>query len=163
MPRSKAVIEFWDRVKEETGIRGGFQDAWGFGDNPRLTDELLTLVLEGKKRTTTTLVKEMEVEGYPEPRVGEYSVILDGSGNPRAVIRTVSVRRARFSDVDGDHAYWEGEDDRTLESYVREHAKYYRRRGEALGFIFSEDMEVILERFELVYPPPRLNTFYAHA
>ena len=152
MPHSKAVLDFWDRVKRETGIRGGLQDAWGFGDNPPLMDELLALVLEGKKRATTTLIREMEAEGYPEPKVGEYSVILDGSGEPRAVIRTMSVRRARFRDVDGDHAYWEGEDDRTLESYVREHTKYYRRRGEALGFAFSEDMEVILERFELLYP-----------
>lgn len=152
MPHPKTVLEFWDRVKEKTEVRGGFQDAWGFGDNPRLMNELLGLVLEGKKRASTTLVKEMEAEGYPEPRVGEYSIILDGSANPRAVIRTVSVRRARFSDVDEEHAYWEGEDDRTLESYGREHAKYYRRRGEALGFTFSEDMEVILERFELVYP-----------
>ncbi|HEX9914235.1 MAG TPA: ASCH domain-containing protein [Candidatus Bathyarchaeia archaeon] len=152
MSHSKAVLDFWDRVKEETGIKGMFQDAWGFGDTPRLTDELLALVLDGKKRTTTTLVKEMEAEGYPEPKEGEYSIILDGSGEPRAVIRTVSVRRARFSDVDEDHAYWEGEDDRTLESYRREHTKYYRRRGEALGFAFSDDMEVILERFELVYP-----------
>ncbi|OGD55719.1 hypothetical protein A3K81_04455 [Candidatus Bathyarchaeota archaeon RBG_13_60_20] len=152
MPHSKAILDFWERVKGEKGITGGFQDAWGFGDNPRLTDELLALVLEGKKRATTTLVREMEAEGYPEPREGEYSVILDGSGEPRAIIRTVSVRRARFGDVDVDHAYWEGEDDRTLESYVREHVKYYTRRGEKLGFAFSEDMEVILERFELVYP-----------
>jgi uncharacterized protein YhfF len=152
VPHSKAITDFWERVKRETGIRGGFQDAWGFGDTPRLTDELLALVLEGRKRASTTLVREMEAEGYPEPRPGEYSVILDGSGAPRAVIRTVSVRRVRFRDVDGDQAYWEGEDDRTLESYVREHTKYYRRRGEALGFAFSEDMEVILERFELVYP-----------
>jgi len=42
--------------------------------------------------------------------------------------------------------------ERTLESYRREHTKYYRRRGEALGFEFGEDMEVILERFEVVYP-----------
>jgi len=152
MPHSKVVLDFWGRVKRETGIRGGFQDAYSLGDNPSLTDELLALVLEGRKRATTTLVREMEAEGYPEPRPGEYSVILDGSGEPRAVIRTVSVRRVMFRDVDGDHAYWEGEDDRTLEGYMREHTKYYNRRGEALGFAFSDGMEVILERFELVYP-----------
>jgi uncharacterized protein YhfF len=152
VPHSKAVVDFWDKVKRETGIRGRFQDAYGLGDNPKLVDELLALVLQGKKRAATTLVREMEAEGYPEPGPGEYSIMLDGSGVPRAVIRTVSVRRVRFRDVDENHAYWEGEDDRTLESYRREHTKYYRRRGEALGFAFSEDMEVILERFELVYP-----------
>jgi uncharacterized protein YhfF len=55
--------------------------------------------------------------------------------------------------VDEEHAYREGEGDQTLESYRREHIEYYRRRGEALGFTFSENMEVILERFEVVYPP----------
>jgi len=152
MPFSREILDFWQKAKQDTGIRGEFQDAWGFGDNPRLMDELLDLVLKGKKMATTTLVKEIELEGSPEPKVGEYNIILDGSGKPRAIIRTLSVRRVRFCEVDEEHAYWEGEDDRTLESYRREHAKYYRRRAEALGFAFSEDMEVILERFELVYP-----------
>jgi len=153
MPYSAEILDFWKKVKKETGISGEFQDAWGFGENPQLMDGLLALVLKGKKRTTTTLVKEMELEGSPEPKVGEHSIILDGSGRPRAIIRTVCIRRARFCEVDEEHAYWEGEDDRTLESYRREHIKYYRRRGEALGFTFSENMEVILERFEVVYPP----------
>lgn len=46
----------------------------------------------------------------------------------------------------------EGDDDRTLESDFREHDKYYKRRDEALGFEFNGEMDVILERFELVYP-----------
>jgi uncharacterized protein YhfF len=54
--------------------------------------------------------------------------------------------------VDADHAYWEGEGDRTLESYFMEHDKYYERRGEALGFELNKDMLVDLVRFELVYP-----------
>lgn len=153
MPCSKEILDFWEKVKKETGIRGEFQEAWGFGDNPQLMDELHALVLKGKKTTTTTLVKEMELEGWPEPKVGEYSIILDGSGRSQAIIRTVCVRRARFCEVDEEHAYWEGEGDQTLESYRREHIMYYRRRGEALGFTFSENMEVILERFEVVYPP----------
>ena len=58
----------------------------------------------------------------------------------------------KYRDVDADHAYWEGEGDRTLETYFMEHDKYYKRRGEALGFEFNKDMLVDLVRFELVYP-----------
>ncbi|MGB9022896.1 MAG: ASCH domain-containing protein [Candidatus Bathyarchaeia archaeon] len=152
MPYSKEILDFWEKVKKETGIREEFQDAFGFGDNPGLMDELLALVLTGKKIATTTLVKEMELEGSPEPKVGEYNIILDGSGKPRAIIRTVSVRHVRFCEVDEEHAYSEGEGDQTLESYRKEHIKYYGRRGEALGFTFSENMKAILERFEVVYP-----------
>ena len=153
MTFSKEVLDFWVKVKKkETGITGDFVDAWGFGDNPELMDELLGYVLEGIKRTSTDLLKESELEGWPNNHEGDYSIILDGRGLPAAVIKNVSVRRVKYRDVDADHAYWEGEGDRTLETYFLEHDKYYMRRGEALGFEFNKDMLVDLCRFELVYP-----------
>jgi len=97
-------------------------------------------------------VKEGELEGWPLPEVGQYIIILVGRDKPVAVIKTMSVRRCRFSEVDEEHAYWEGEDERTLDSYLREHMKYYTKRGDVIGFKFTPKMEVILERFELVYP-----------
>lgn len=151
MEFSRETLDFWEKAKSETGIEGAFTDAYGIGDTPELKQELLDLVLEGKKRASTSLVKESEIEGWPLPEVGQYNIILDGSDKPAAVIKTVSVRRCRFSEVDEEHAYWEGEDERTLESYIREHTKYYRRRGEALGFEFTPDMEVVLDRFEMMY------------
>ena len=67
------------------------------------------------------------------------------------MIKTVSVRRVKYRDVDAEHAYWEGEGDRSLETYFKEHDKYYKRRGEQLGFDFNKDMLVDLNRFEIVY------------
>jgi uncharacterized protein YhfF len=58
---SKEVLDFWEKVKNETGITGGFVDAWGFGDNPDLMDKLLGYVLKGIKRTSTDLLKESEL------------------------------------------------------------------------------------------------------
>ena len=152
MEFSQEVLDFWEKVKRETGIEGTFTGAYGIGDAPKLKQELLNLILDGKKRASTSLVKESELEGWPEPEVDQYNIVLDGDDKPAAVIRTVSIRRCRFSEVDEEHAYWEGEDERTLESYIREHTKYYTRRGAAVGFEFTPDMEVILDRFELVYP-----------
>lgn len=151
MGHSEEILGFWERAKKAAGISGDFVDAWGFGDGPQLKDELLRLVLEGKKTGTASLVKENELEGWPTNKVGDYSVILDGRDHPRAVIQTTSVRRCRFDEVDAEHAYSEGEDDRTLASFTREHRKYWRRSGERLGYAFSDDMEVILERFRLFY------------
>jgi uncharacterized protein YhfF len=152
MTFSKEVLDFWAKVKSETDITGDFVDAWGFRDNPELVDELLGYVLEGIKRTSTSLVKETELEGWPMDKVGDYNIILDGQDNPAVVIKNVSVRRVKYRDVDADHAFWEGEGKRTLETYFMEHDKYYKRRGEALGFEFNKDMLVDLVRFELVYP-----------
>lgn len=151
MSYSQEILDFWERAKKTTGIEGDFIDAWGFGDNPELVDELLGYIKQGIKRTSTSLVKENELEGWPESKEGNYDIILDGRNKPVLVIKTVSVRRVKYRDVDAEHAYWEGEGDRSLETYFKEHDKYYKRRGEQLGFDFNKDMLVDLNRFEIVY------------
>jgi hypothetical protein len=40
MKYSREILDFWDKFKSETGIESNFADAWGFGDNPELMDEL---------------------------------------------------------------------------------------------------------------------------
>lgn len=152
---SQEVLDFWERVKAETGIEEDLLGAWPFGDSPELAGELLGYILEGKKRAATDLVKEMEFHDDPEPQVGAYCIVLDGAGRPAAVTRTVGLRRTTFDDVDAEHAFWEGEDDQTLESYRREHIRYFMRLGRTMGFEFYEEMEVVLERFELVWPVDR--------
>ena len=117
MSYSQEILDFWERAKEATGIEGDFTDAWGFGDNPELVDELLGYIKQGIKRTSTSLVKENELEGWPESKEGNYDIILDGRNKPVLVIKTVSVKRVKYRDVDAEHAYWEGEGDRSLETY----------------------------------------------
>jgi uncharacterized protein YhfF len=152
MNTSKEITDYWNHFQKENGITSQFVNAWSFGDNPDLADELLELVLTGKKTGTATLVIELEKEGEKMPEVGDYNVILDGKGKPAAIIRTTSVKIKPFNEVEEAYAYSEGEDDRTLESWKREHWKYWTRKGQKLGFKMKEDLSVICENFELVYP-----------
>jgi len=99
MKYSRVILDYWKRVKSETDISGDFADAWGFGDNPELMDELLGYVLQGVKRSSTSLLKESELQGYPVDKVGDYNIILNGRDEPVAVIKTVSVRRVKYSFV----------------------------------------------------------------
>jgi uncharacterized protein YhfF len=149
---SNDIMDYWERFQKQSGITESFVDAWYFGDNPELADELLKLVLTGKKTGTATLVIELEREGGKMPEVGDYNVILDGKGKPAGIIRTTSVAVKPFNEVEEAFAYSEGEDDRTLESWRREHWKYWTRIGQKLGFAMKEDLLVICENFELVYP-----------
>ena len=145
-------MDYWERFQKKSGVTGSFVDVWSFGDNPELADELLELVLKGKKIGTATLVIELEMEGENMPKVGDYSVILDSKGEPAAIIRTTSVAVKPFNNVDEAFAYSEGENDRTLESWKREHWKFWIRIGRKLGFTIKEDLEVVCENFELLYP-----------
>lgn len=151
MNASQEITDYWNRFQEEKGVTSRFVNAWSFGDSPELADELLELVLAGKKTGTATLVIELEKEGEKMPEVGDYNIILTGKGKPAAIIRTTSVKIKPFNQVEETHAYSEGEDDRTLESWKREHWKYWTRKGQKLGFTMKEDLQVICENFELVY------------
>jgi len=152
MGTSRKVMNYWERFRKESGTTEPFVGAWSFGDSPELADELLRLVLSGKKTGTATLVVELEKKGEKMPKVGDYNVILDGKGEPSGIIRTTSVRVKPFNEVEEAFAYSEGEDDRTLESWRREHWKYWTHVGLKLGFIMKEDLLIVCENFELVYP-----------
>jgi ribonuclease BN (tRNA processing enzyme)/uncharacterized protein YhfF len=124
-----------------------------FGDSPELADTLIRLVADGPKRATAGLVAAYSAEGEPLPRVGSHWVACDGSGVPRAVLRTTELRVGPLSSVDEQFAWDEGEDDRTLASWLDGHRRYFRRECERLGLEFTDDVEVCFERFDVVWPP----------
>jgi len=124
--------------------------SWSFGDNPVLADQLLGLVLDGTKTGTSTALVELEDAGLETPRPGDLSIVLDSDGEPRALLRTTEVEVVPFDQVSAEHAAAEGEDDRSLESWRVEHEKNWRR---VVGDDrFGADLQVVAERFELIYP-----------
>ena len=97
-------------------------DRFPFGDGPELADELLALILAGKKTATCWSA----AEGEKGTRAGKQWVVLDGAGRPRAVLETVELARRRFDEVDAAFAFEEGEDDRTLASWRYRYQRYER-------------------------------------
>ena len=101
-------------------------------------DELLALVLEGKKRATCWAVSE----GLKGAAVGNPWWALDGQGEPRAVLTTNELEQRRFYDVDDQFAYDEGEGDRSLAYWREAHKRYFTRLG-----LFGPDVMLWCERF----------------
>ncbi len=124
-----------------------------FGDGPVLADELVALVTHGPKRATAGLVAAYAHDGDPLGRVGSHWVACDGSGQPRAVLRTTELRVGPLSSVDERFAWDEGEGDRSLASWLDAHGRFFRRECERIGIAFSDDLEVCFERFGVVWPP----------
>lgn len=54
-----------------------------FGDSKRLANELLGVVLSGRKRATAELVADFAARGDQVPRIGSHWVACDGEGLPR--------------------------------------------------------------------------------
>ncbi len=121
-----------------------------FGDSRELADELIDLVLHGPKRATAGLVADFAAEGEPLPRIGGHWIPCDGSGRPRAVLRTVELRIGPLASVDDAFARDEGEGDRTRADWLRSHRAYFTRTCAARGEQFTEEHEVVFERFAVV-------------
>ena len=116
-------------------------ESFVFGDSPEFADELLELVLIGKKTATCWAANE----GDKGVVVGKRWIVKDGQGRASAVLETIEVVRRRFGEIDAAFAHDEGEGDRTLADWREAHTDYFTRRGE-----FSPDMELYCERFRLV-------------
>ena len=127
-------------------------EAFAFGDSPKMADELSALVASGHKRATAALHADHTHHGDPLPEPGDTAFVLDGAGEPVCVIRTTEVTVAPFGTVDDAFAWDEGEGDRSLNYWIAAHERFFRGRCEALGITFTPDLDVIFERFELVWP-----------
>ena len=112
-----------------------------FGDGPDLADELLGLILLGKKRATCWSA----AEGKKGTAVGGRWVVEDGQGRPRAVLETTTLIQQKFDQVDACFAAAEGEGDCSLAHWREAHRGYFAKNGG-----FAEDMLLWCERFELV-------------
>jgi len=80
-------------------------------------------------------------------------VVLRGDGTPVAVIRTTDVRVGPLSSVDEQFAWDEGEGERTREWWLEAHRRFFRRTFAARGWEYDEDLEIVFERFVVVWPP----------
>ncbi len=124
-------------------------EKWHFEMTEKACNDLLDLVLQGKKKATSSSAAAFRIKGEEIPEEGSFSVITDWDGSPRCVVRTVRVRRLPYKDIGFDIAVLEGEDS-SLASWRENHEKFFRAEGEELGYTFTEDMEVIFEEFEVV-------------
>lgn len=129
-----------------------------FGDHPTLTDELLALVLSGRKRATADLVSEFLHRGDRLPRIGSHGIACDSTGAARIVIRSTEFRIGPSTSVDAAFAFDEGEGDCTLETWTRDHRAYWTRVCAARGATWDPSEDVIFERFSVVWPPEFADT-----
>jgi uncharacterized protein YhfF len=114
--------------------------SFAFGDSAALANELLGLVLEGKKTATCSTEDEPNIS-----KPGERWIVLDGQGDPKCVIETIEVTFRNYTEVDATFAFDEGEGDRSLAYWREAHRQYFERAGK-----FSENMMLMCERFRLV-------------
>lgn len=144
--------ELWNIFIHENNLHSiaNDYDAWSFGS---AADELAHLVSIGKKTATSSAYPLYELKNEPLPLENVYSVILDSKGNAVCVIKTTKVTAVPFHEVTEEHAYKEGEGDRSLEHWREVHKNYFTSVLNKAGLTFSPNMKVVCEEFSVVYTP----------
>ncbi|NML45654.1 ASCH domain-containing protein [Ramlibacter sp. G-1-2-2] len=158
MPVPARLAAFWYGFAAD---EARFYEAFSFGDNEQLADELAALVLQGSKRATASSVWSFEAKGKRLPQPGDLSIVTNWAGEPLCVIETRAFDVMPFSAVSAEFAALEGEGDGSLSYWQRAHRQYFTRECAKADRQFLENMLVACEQFEVVYrrrpgsPPAR--------
>ena len=137
--------EMWNLYTRDQSLE---YEAWAFGDD---ADLLADLVLKGIKTATSSNYIFYELENEELPQVNEYSIILNSKEEAVCIIQTTKVYIVPFHEVSDDHAYKEGERNRTLEDWRNIHKTFFGNELKEIGKEFKEDMLVVCEEFKVVY------------
>ncbi len=135
--------ELWKR----SGLNGTYE-AWSFGEAP---DKLADLVLQGIKTATCSAYDLYLINNEPLPREGDYSIILNSNEEAVCIIKTLKVYVTAFNQVSDEHAYKEGEGDRSLEYWRKVHVKFLTNELASVHKTFNENTKVVCEEFEVMY------------
>ena len=132
----------------QSGLTGKYE-AWSFGETP---DKLAALVKDGIKTATCSAYDLYEAESENLPEAGEYSVILDSHEDAVCIIQTKKVYVAAFDRVTAEHAFQEGEGDRSLDYWRKIHKDFLKKELAAINRSFDGNTKVVCEEFKMVYP-----------
>ena len=110
---------------------------WTFGIN---ANQLVELVLEGKKTATTYLYEDDEK--YKE---NDISILTDINGNDVCLIQTKKIIITTFKNITWDLAVLEGENN-SLDDWRKEHYNFFKKITPS----FNKDKKVVFEIFEMI-------------
>ena len=176
-PGRRADIEpFWVDYQRACKIAVPGFSASALGHTRATADALAELVVTGVKRAQATPLRDFAIEpgadtaqvtdptddddndnidsGFDFPQPGDHLVVLDGAGQPRAIVRTTHVEKRLFNQIDEAFAFEAGEGDLSLRWWLTAHRQDFAERAQNEGFEVHEGLALLLEYFELVWPVP---------
>lgn len=144
--------EYWNKFLKDTNRSPDDRCAGDLNFEAKgfVGDELVSLILSGKKTAFFTSWATYSIDQEPLPISGELYIVLDRANNPRCVIETESVSVVPFNEVTWSMAQLEGEDE-DLATWKEKKQEYLEDEGAILGFDFTPDIKLVFQTFKVVY------------
>lgn len=115
------------------------------------TQRVFELIREGDKRGTFSLPWIIERTGGRAPHVGNWIALIDLSGQPILLTRTIRVDSAVFGGVEPHHTVIDGSTVRDPAVWIPLHTHYWNTHLAPFGLSVTPDMPFWIEEFVLVY------------
>jgi uncharacterized protein YhfF len=119
-----------------------------------LRDRLIAAIKSGAKTSTSSLLREYQVEDQAIPVAGFRGAVIDSTGERIFIIETTRVNIVELRDVPLSHAVAEGEGYKSVADWREGHARFWQspEMRAALGSDFQLDDTslVVLERFKVI-------------
>ena len=126
-------------------------DSFKFCGGGPIDDKLANLVKDGVKTATSSAKLGYDIENEPLPQVGDLSIILYDDESAACIIEETNVSIVPFNKVSSQHAYKEGEGNRSLKRWQELHRDFFSLEYKKYGSTFDENANCVLEEFKVVY------------
>ena len=141
--------EMCNAYKQINSAIGDEIDAWAFGVD---ADFLADLVLSGEKTATASAYDLYALEAESLPQEGTFDIILDSQNQAVCIVEITKVSVQPFNQVSAQHAFKEGEGDKSLAYWRQVHEDCFAEWLREAGLTFTPESKVVLEEFRKVYP-----------
>lgn len=142
--KEQAVKQYWLNFCDKRKIDPqDLDEAFVFGATKADADELSDLVNRRIKTATTSI----HVPTESSSQVGKYCIVLDGDFNPVCVIQNKVYEVMPFKQASQEHAYHEGEGDRSYKYWYKVHWDFFTKECQERKQIFNENTNVVCEVF----------------
>ena len=144
--------EYWERFLKDSGRDSDERCAGDLSFEAKgfVGDELVSLVVSGKKTAFFSSYATFAIDGEPLPVSGELYIVVDRANNPRCVIELQSVEVIPFNEITWEMAKQEGEDE-NMTDWRNKEQEYLEEEGAVLGFSFTPDIKLVFQTFRVVY------------
>ncbi len=153
-PTQKQLDSFWrnaQRARPDLRLSDDYQVRW-IGLDDETTRQILQLIAAGDKNGTFTLPWIVERTDQPQPTAGDCIILIAFDGTPAQLVRLTHIEQVPFGEITAEHTAIDGGPVRALEVWKPLHTQYWNALLKPFALSVSEDMPVLIEKFELLYP-----------
>jgi len=148
----KNIMPYWEaflRTRDKKAA-SRFYEVFHFDANEASANELVELVLQGKKCATASLYWDYE-SSEELPKINYLSIVTNWNGLPLCIIETTKIDIISYDEVSKEFAAMEGEGDCSLDYWRKVHWKSFSDTCRNIVRLPKNNMPIVCEQFKVIY------------